>query len=122
QLIIFLSTLGAVVAGALWTFERTVGTPLSQLRRAMHKHEALDPIPATWTTELTEVTQTYNDQLRELRSQARHDPLTGLGNRLKLEEELSRAIRQARRTGRRGYVLLLDPNSFKSINDTHGHA
>ena len=122
QLVIFLSTLAAVLASALWTFERTVGKPLSLLRHAMHRHAAVDPIPAAWTTELTEVTQTYNDQLRELRSQARHDSLTGLGNRLKLEEELNRAIRQARRTGRRGHVLLLDLNEFKSINDTHGHA
>lgn len=122
QLVIFLTTLAAVLAGALWTFERTVGKPLSQLRVAMHGHEAVDPIPASWTTELTEVTQTYNDQLRELRSQARHDALTGLGNRLKLDEELDRAIRQARRTGRRGHVLLLDLDEFKSINDTHGHA
>src|SRR5690606_27122716 len=72
--------------------------------------------------EISEVTQTYNTQLQELRQQARHDSLTGLGNRLLLEEHLSRAIRRAARTGLQGHVLLLDLDRFKPINDTFGHA
>ena len=88
----------------------------------MHKHEELEPIPADWTVELTEVTHTYNTQLQKLRDQARHDPLTGIGNRLKLDEDLSRAIRRAERTGSRGHVLLLDLDKFKTINDKFGHA
>lgn len=122
QLAIFLTILAAVLASALWIFERTIGRPLLQLRQAMHKHETLDPIPSDWTVELNEVTHTYNTQLQTLRSQARHDPLTGLGNRLKLEEDLSRAIRHVERTGSQGHVLLLDLNQFKAINDTFGHA
>ncbi|NYT25347.1 diguanylate cyclase [Alcaligenaceae bacterium] len=122
QLVIFLSMLIAVLAGALWVFERTIGKPLEQLRRAMHDHEALDPVPAGWTAEITEVTQTYNAQLQTLRNQARRDMLTGLGNRLKLEEELDRAIRLTARTGSRGHVLLLDLDHFKTINDEFGHA
>lgn len=122
QLAIFLSMLAAVLASALWTFERTIGKPLMKLRQAMHEHEALDPIPADWTVELTEVTQTYNTQLQKLRRQARHDVLTGLGNRRKLEEDLNRAIRRAERTGLRGHVMLLDLDQFKAINDEFGHA
>ncbi len=122
QLGIFLTILAAVLASALWIFDRTIGKPLLQLRRAMHKHEALDPIPADWTVELTEVTHTYNTQLQELRNQARHDQLTGLGNRRKLEEDLDYAIRRTERTGSRGHVLLLDLNKFKVINDEFGHA
>lgn len=122
QLAIFLTILAAVLASALWIFERTIGKPLLQLRQAMHKHETLDPIPADWTVELTEVTHTYNSQLEKLRSQARHDLLTGLGNRLKLEEDLSRSIRRAERTGSQGHVLLLDLDKFKAINDKFGHA
>lgn len=122
QLVIFLSVLIAVLAGALWVFERTIGKPLLQLRRAMHDHEPLASIPADWTAEITEVAQTYNTQLRTLRNQARHDVLTGLANRLKLEEDLNRAIRAARRTGSSGHVLLLDLDHFKTINDAFGHA
>lgn len=122
QLAIFLTILAAVLASALWIFERTIGRPLLQLRQAMHKHKAVEPIPEDWTVELTEVTQTYNAQLQKLRSQARHDLLTGLGNRLKLEEDLARAIRRAERTGARAHVLLLDLDKFKTINDAYGHA
>ncbi|MCA0172907.1 GGDEF domain-containing protein [Bacillus sp. RAR_GA_16] len=48
---------------------------------------------------------------------AYHDMLTGLANRRFLEEELQKWI------GKKTcfYVLFLDVNEFKSINDTHGH-
>ncbi|MFT0850408.1 GGDEF domain-containing protein [Achromobacter sp. F4_2707] len=122
QLAVFLSMLTAVLASTLWTLGRTVGQPLSDLRRAMRDHQTLDPIPPDWTEELTEVTQTYNTQLRELRRQARRDPLTGLANRLLLEEHMERALIQAKRTGACGRVLVLDLNKFKQVNDTLGHA
>ncbi len=88
----------------------------------MREHQPLDPIPESWTEELTEVTQTYNTQLQDLRRQARHDPLTGLANRLLLEEHLNRVILQVRRAGSQGHVLLLDLDQFKPVNDTLGHA
>jgi len=118
QLAVFLSMLAAVLASALWTFRRTIGQPLLQLRQAMRGHQALDPVPADWTDEISEVTRTYNAQLRELRHQALHDPLTGLGNRLLLEERLD----HIKKTGLQGHVLLLDLDRFKPVNDTFGHA
>jgi diguanylate cyclase (GGDEF)-like protein/PAS domain S-box-containing protein len=56
-----------------------------------------------------------------LADQARRDPLTGLGNRLRLDEDL--LIYDARRV-RYGYsycVLLCDLDRFKALNDRHGH-
>lgn len=52
---------------------------------------------------------------------ARRDPLTGLGNRTALDEALQHAVHRAQRTGIPGYVLLIDLNRFKPINDTLGH-
>lgn len=52
---------------------------------------------------------------------ARHDSLTGLGNRVMLRERLKPAIRRARR-GVSGALLGLDLDLFKQVNDTHGHA
>jgi diguanylate cyclase (GGDEF)-like protein len=50
--------------------------------------------------------------------EARIDQLTGLGNRRAFEEAIGRET--ARESGRLALVLI-DVNSFKSINDRHGH-
>lgn len=54
-------------------------------------------------------------------NQARHDPLTGLGNRMLLDEELSRAVETARSTGEPVALMMLDLDGFKGINDSLGH-
>lgn len=50
------------------------------------------------------------------------DPLTGLSNRLLLNEHLSQAIDQANETKQTIGVMFLDLDRFKYINDTLGHA
>jgi diguanylate cyclase (GGDEF)-like protein len=55
------------------------------------------------------------------RYQALHDDLTGMGNRILLNERVNRAIADARRTGGFVGMLLLDLNRFKEVNDTLGH-
>jgi len=57
----------------------------------------------------------------ELDHQARHDPLTGLPNRLLFKDRLQQALVQARRRNAGFALLYLDLNAFKPINDTHGH-
>ena len=49
------------------------------------------------------------------------DPLTGLPNRRQGEERLSEDFGRARRGGGMLTLALADVNSFKTINDTHGH-
>lgn len=53
--------------------------------------------------------------VRELRTQAASDPLTGLGHHKTFHTKLRRL------RGRRMAVLLLDLDGFKQVNDTHGH-
>ncbi|GBQ38349.1 hypothetical protein CFR79_10940 [Komagataeibacter saccharivorans] len=52
---------------------------------------------------------------------ARHDPLTGLPNRLALEEYMPLALARARRQGTAVGVSMLDLDDFKLVNDSYGH-
>lgn len=52
---------------------------------------------------------------------AMHDPLTGLPNRLLLQERLERAALRAHRAHTYTAVLFLDLDRFKQVNDTYGH-
>ncbi|WP_322780552.1 EAL and GGDEF domain-containing protein [Frankia sp. Cas4] len=58
---------------------------------------------------------------REVRHQARHDPLTGLANRVLLHDRISRALRTVEADGGALALLLMDLDRFKEINDTLGH-
>jgi diguanylate cyclase (GGDEF)-like protein len=60
--------------------------------------------------------------LGEARYQARHDALTGLGNRVLFTERIEQALADGRRSGRHPVVCFLDLDGFKAVNDAHGHA
>ncbi len=52
---------------------------------------------------------------------AHHDVLTGLPNRVLLQDRLNQAIAQAERSGHPIWVLLIDLDRFKFVNDSMGH-
>lgn len=59
--------------------------------------------------------------LRRTQHQAQSDPLTGLANRTRFDEELEQEMRSSRRTGMPMSLLLLDIDYFKGLNDSMGH-
>jgi diguanylate cyclase (GGDEF)-like protein len=64
----------------------------------------------------------YNETLqRELHVLARVDSLTGVKNRLALNETATQLLAQANRTGRPLGVLMIDADHFKNVNDRFGH-
>lgn len=52
---------------------------------------------------------------------AHYDPLTGLPNRVLLNDRLQRGMAQARRRGQQLAVAYIDLDGFKAVNDGHGH-
>jgi diguanylate cyclase (GGDEF)-like protein/PAS domain S-box-containing protein len=52
---------------------------------------------------------------------ARFDTLTGLPNRLMINETLAQAMAEAERNGQRCSFMMIDLDRFKAVNDTLGH-
>jgi diguanylate cyclase (GGDEF)-like protein/PAS domain S-box-containing protein len=56
-----------------------------------------------------------------LQALAEREPLTGLWNRRRFEQELARQLARCRRFGDRATLVVLDVDCLKQVNDTHGH-
>jgi len=77
---------------------------------------AAEPVGDDISVTLVDITQRKRDE-RAIRTEALHDPLTGLLNRRGFEAAGIDAIRESKK----GAVLFLDLNGFKAINDEFGH-
>ena len=62
-----------------------------------------------------------SERMQELEREASEDPLTGLRNRRRFDEDLDLAVAQARREQVTGALVMLDLDHFKLVNDTYGH-
>ncbi len=92
--------------------ERTVEVTLQ--RASFHEKEARLLVAKDITAEV--------EVRAQLLHQANHDPLTGLANRLLLQDRLESAVAGGTRYGSKAAVLCIDLDRFKQINDTYGHA
>jgi diguanylate cyclase (GGDEF)-like protein/PAS domain S-box-containing protein len=57
----------------------------------------------------------------EIENLAFFDPLTRLPNRRLLLDRLGQALSNTQRNGRKGALLFIDLDNFKTLNDAHGH-
>ncbi|WP_027996302.1 biofilm regulation diguanylate cyclase SiaD [Simplicispira psychrophila] len=86
----------------------------SQYDRQLHRLEKLARISDRYQNSLRELSET-------LKQASLHDPLTGLGNRRFLMDQLTQETERANRKGAPYTLGILDVDWFKTINDRFGH-
>ena len=87
-----------------WDNERTLRRQVEHLERVVEAR--------------TQGLEAANKQLRHLAS---HDALTGLPNRVLLDDRLSQAVAHAEQDGHSFGVAMFDLDRFKVVNDSLGH-
>jgi len=69
---------------------------------------------------LRDITDAYLQE-KQITHMAMHDALTGLPNRMLLDERMEQALAQAKRHEGIVGILFIDLDNFKQVNDIHGH-
>lgn len=121
--------ISAGVIGTLLTLVviRSIIQPLQTAVSAIRQLNAgeieidLPPIAQDEFGDIAVALRQFRDQAERLRRLAYQDPLTGLGNRARLEENLQRAVERARKTGESLALFYVDLDNFRAINDKFGH-
>jgi diguanylate cyclase (GGDEF)-like protein len=70
---------------------------------------------------INKLNENLSIQLKETEHNAMHDALTGLFNRYAFYNRVDQAIQQYRRSFAPFWIVYLDLDGFKPVNDTYGH-
>lgn len=117
---------------------RKIITPIQRMATTFARFKQGDPVPELSINRNDELgllarnfsimAKKLNAQLMELNIQrqylhkvAHHDALTGLPNRILLEDRIEQALISARRDKAEIAVMLVDLDDFKPVNDKYGH-
>ena len=105
---------------------RFVGTPLNQLVSLYLKRLLVPAIFYIWLMVwvgliIRFLTDRLVAQNKELERMALYDGLTGLPNRVLLNDRLQKLIQACQRNQRRFALAVIDLNKFKAVNDNFGH-
>jgi diguanylate cyclase (GGDEF)-like protein len=115
--------LGFVALAALlpFAYEGWDSLAAAQLAVQLVLWFALGMFATHWTDDVRSKRLQMQQEGEEARLSARTDALTGLDNRLALDEMLPSELRRARMGRQPLSVLVADLNGFKEINDRFGH-
>ena len=112
----------SLALGLLWL---SVHTMLNKQRLATEKLQLLADELERVNVNLEQIVQARTNELLEKNLELEHlsvtDRLTGLCNRLKLDQTLDDALNRHQRYHSSFALVLLDVDHFKSVNDTFGH-
>lgn len=117
---------------------RKISNPLQRMASTFAQFKQGDSVPelslnrddeiGILARNFSQMAKKLNSQLMELNSQhqylhkvAHHDALTGLPNRILLEDRIEQALINARRERLEIAVMLIDLDGFKAVNDNFGH-
>jgi len=120
---------------ALWFIiyyfiKKYLGQPLKEFTTKIHKQDVQSPqaidlnIYWTDTNELLILKDSYNQMIQRLNQHkilSITDKLTGLFNRLKLDETLNDEFNRSNRFKNSFGIIIIDIDYFKKVNDTDGH-
>jgi diguanylate cyclase (GGDEF)-like protein len=73
-------------------------------------------------TDMLQTAMTMQKMIGRWQHQALRDPLTGLPNRLALQDHLAQELARARRHDHAVAIGIIDLDDFKLVNDSYGHA
>jgi len=105
--------------GEIWDKTKTGKLYVKWLTIDQVLHQKTDKV-AFYISIFYDITEQKKAQ-DEIQHLAFHDALTGLPNRLLLQETLETNLKQAKRHGTKLAVLFIDLDGFKAVNDTFGH-
>jgi len=103
-----------------FSFEREIGDGFRYIKSRVSVIRDASQTAIGYLLVLQDITEVKKAE-ENIRYMAFHDILTGLPNRVSLDERLSLELARAQRNQTEVALMLLDLDNFKTINDTLGH-
>ncbi len=103
------------------SFNRMARRLITTKQRLMRSNDELMHANANLEEKVEQRTHELAQVVKQLRTVAATDPLTGLANRRAFDQSLNRRFANAQRKGENLACVMIDLDGFKQFNDSMGH-